>query len=81
MNRTPEDVDAWMPCYTCGRPIEWHGGMPPGPNGYWSHVDASEGFDCADRRGDEPLRPELEPLPGPDRGPRILGMMNGGVGR
>jgi hypothetical protein len=55
--RTPEDVDAWEPCYTCGRPIEWHGGMPPGPGGWWEHVDASEGFDCSDRRGDVELAP------------------------
>jgi hypothetical protein len=59
-DRTPEDVDAWEPCRTCGRPIEWHGGMPPGPSGYWEHVDASEGADCADRRGDAELAPALE---------------------
>lgn len=50
-------------CADCGQPLGWRGGMPPGPSGYWEHVDPWAGRTCAEERGAREIRPDLDREP------------------
>lgn len=49
----PEEDWGVHACATCGGRITYDRS-----SGLWQHMDAAEAADCADRRGDDPIRPE-----------------------